>query len=149
MKKTKRTVGTPENRELAFRVYAAMEGKDIPRVLDRLKREYGLSISAQTLYRWRREGGWALRMSGRDAEEPSAFELRMFNRLMRLIERYEADLDKMPRVGTQEVFAYANLARAAMELSKRLPPEAKDPEEMRRVAQEIMETEYGIKRRDW
>lgn len=146
MKKSKKTVGTPENREVAFRVYSAMSGKDIPRVLDRLKREYGISISMQTLYRWRREGGWALRMTGREAEEPSAFELRLFNRLMRLIERYEADIERRPNVGSQEVFAYANLARAAIELSKRLPPEAKDPEEMRRIAEEILETEYGIKR---
>jgi hypothetical protein len=141
-------MGTPENRELAFRVYAAMGGRDIPRVLDRLKSDYGLSISAQTLYRWRSEGGWELRMTGRDSEEPSAFELRLFNRLMRLIERYEADLDRRPNVGSQEAFAYANLARAAIELSKRLPPEAKDPEEMRRVALEILETDYGIKRED-
>lgn len=150
MKKPKTPQGTPENRELAFRTYAAMGGRDIAGVLERLRKDYGLDISEQTLYRWRREGGWALRMPPHREQrgETSGFELRLFHRLTRLIERYEAELERQPRVESQDIFAYAGLARTALEVSRSLPPSARDPEEMRRIAAEILENDFGVKQED-
>jgi hypothetical protein len=149
LKKPKTPAGTPENRELAFRTYAAMGGRDIPGVLERLRKDYGLDISAQTLYRWRKEGGWALRMPPEEKRgETSGFELRLFHRLARLIERYEAELERRPKVESQEIFAYAGLARAALEVSRKLPPAAKDPGELRRIAAEILENDFGVKQEE-
>jgi len=39
-----------------------------------------------------------------------------------------------------------NVIKALVEISRTAPPEKADPEEIRRRARRILETEYGIKR---
>lgn len=139
----KKGVGTRENRERAYRLYREHGGRDIRAVLGKLQSRYGLKISAQTLYKWRREGKWTDRMA---EGEPESFDLGMFGRLVRLIEKYEGYLEGKAGVDNQAAYAYTNMIRTAMELSARIGPARTDPEEMKRIAEEILETEYGIKR---
>jgi transposase-like protein len=145
---------TPEARELAFRLYAENGGRDIPKVLERLRRNHGVDITEQTLHEWKRQGGWKERMEqsleGRREfhdRELVGLEERMMGRLIRQIEKYELYM-QAPHVDNQASFAYTNMIRTAIELAGRIRPEKRtDPEEMRRIADEILETDYGIKRR--
>jgi len=117
--------GTPENRELAFMAYALFGGKNIPKVLQRLQALHGIRISARTLYRWRDEGGWQERMAalagGSSAAHELTFDERMLGRMMSLIERFEAELAKKG-ADSQTAYAYTNLVRTAIELSRNMAP---------------------------
>lgn len=121
----KKGAGTPENKEMAFRVYALFGGKNIQHILERLRCRNALEISAQTLYEWKREGNWDERMKATPAEpEFLSFNERMLRRLMEVIERYERRFDK--EAGDQAAYAYANLVRVALELSGRMHSWEKD-----------------------
>lgn len=50
------------------------------------------------------------------------------------------------RVYTHVYYAYTNVIRALVDIARAAPPERKDPEEMQRLAREILRTEYGITR---
>ncbi|MDP2168016.1 MAG: hypothetical protein Q8J64_06770 [Thermodesulfovibrionales bacterium] len=135
--------GTPEKRETAYKAYAASEGEDIKVLLRRLRDEHGIMISATTFYKWKREGDWLQRA----AREKSGLRYgeTMLLRLNKLIEKFERRMDKDEDVEPQAVYAYVNAVRAAVTLSEKYPHRA-DPEKMKRVAEEILEREYGIKR---
>lgn len=45
--------------------------------------------------------------------------------------------------------AYASLVKLIVEISKKADLRAKDPEEMKRLAEEILENDYGIKRQKY
>lgn len=141
--------GTPENRELAFVVYARFGGRNVPAMLERLVKEHGLRISMNTLYRWKREGDWEARLENK---EPT-FEERTLLKLMGLMERVERRLAESPAVEPQAVYAYTNMVNTFFNLAKKLGPAMRtSPEEMRRRALEILENDYGIKgdgTRDW
>jgi hypothetical protein len=120
----KKGIGTPENREIAFGVYFLFGGKNIPRIIERLERAHGLKVSAQTLYEWKREGGWDERI-GRDnalREDTGllTFDEKMMRRIFSLIEKYERFFETNASVDNQAAYAYTNLLRAAIELSKRM-----------------------------
>jgi len=72
-------------------------------------------------------------------------EKHMLN-FMKLIGKYERHLADRPGIDPQAVYAYTNMLRTALDLSKRLPHRKPSPEEMTRRAKEILEMEYGVKR---
>lgn len=140
-----RGIGTPENREMAFRVYARFGGRNIPGILERLKKEHGLRISAQTLYQWKRDGEWAEKL----LDSGPSFEEGVLLKLMGLIERFERHLQTAPRMDAQAIFAYTNMINTFFNLSDKLRPFIKtDPARMKRIADEILENDYGIKRQE-
>ncbi|MBI4823225.1 MAG: hypothetical protein HY805_03215 [Nitrospirae bacterium] len=137
--------GSKESKELAFMVYEQMAGKDIPTILERL-RVYGLNISAQTLHKWKLKEGWKERTVV--LVDTAGFEQQAMQGLYGLLEKFRRHLECHPAVDSQAAYAYANLLHAALRLKDRMPKEKPDPVEMKRVALEILETEFGIKRDD-
>ncbi len=53
---------------------------------------------------------------------------------------------KEPEIDNQATNAYTGLIKTIVELSRKSPKEAKNPVELKRLAEEILENEYGIKR---
>lgn len=132
----KKGIGTPENRELAYRVYALMAGRNIPRILYRLEMRHKLEISARTLYKWKEEGDWDRRMAGEDPngrgtapDGVMTLEERMLMKITGLMEKYEQCFEgREAAPDAQSAYAYTNLARAALEIARKMKPwEIKDP----------------------
>lgn len=74
-------------------------------------------------------------------------EERMIRDLLRQKRRYEKYFKTLKEhVDNQAQTAYTNIIKTIVELSRKAGKEARDPEEMKRIADEILETEYGIKR---
>ncbi|MDP2168732.1 MAG: hypothetical protein Q8J64_10430 [Thermodesulfovibrionales bacterium] len=134
----KKGIGSKENMETAKKVYLEEEGRNIYRILERLDTEHGLKISAQTLYAWRAGGNW-------QAKADACLEHYIMRGLIRLIKKYERDMENSQRPDAQAAYAYINMVKTAVTLSGKYPHRA-DPAEMKRVAEEILEREYGIKR---
>jgi hypothetical protein len=132
--------GTPENRELAYSVYERFGGKDMPGMLESLKKKHNIEISLQTLYQWRRDWDW----DGRLALSASTHEERMLFKLMGLIEKYERLLSKGEKPDPQAAYAYTNLIGAFLNLSGRMPTKGRSQEEIQRAAEEVLKNEYGI-----
>jgi phage shock protein A len=72
----------------------------------------------------------------------------MLRDLLKQKKKYEQYFEGIQGVDNQASFAYANIIKTVIELSRKIKPrgEEKDPEELRRMADEILEMEYGIKR---
>lgn len=138
-----RAVGTPENKDAAFRVYARFNGKNVPAILESLRTEHGLRLSMQTYYRWKREEGWEERL--KDSLPPTAEENVLLT-LLGFMRKIERRFMEAPDVEPQAVYAYSTLAGMFFKHSKRLRPGRVDIEKMRLMAAEILETEYGIRR---
>jgi hypothetical protein len=114
-------IGTPEIREVAFRVYDLFGGRKIEKVLGRLKREHGIEISKKTLYEWKKEGRWEERMARSDEQGLLTFNEQMLKRVLRLIRKYDVHFAGGGSVkDSQAAYAYINLIRTAMELKRRL-----------------------------
>jgi len=133
-----------ESMELAFMVYSAMGGRDIRLILERLER-YGLKITARTLHKWKRQGRWEERTGKVQKEKSVGFKQEMLQRLTAHIERLDSLLKETSGINPQEVYALVTLVAAAVRLHEKTPKKT-DPEEMRRRANEILETEFGIMR---
>jgi hypothetical protein len=72
----------------------------------------------------------------------------MIEDLIRRKEAYEAFFaDKTGEIDSRAESAYASLVKTIVELSIKAGNRARDPEELRRIADEILENDYGIKRR--
>jgi hypothetical protein len=79
--------------------------------------------------------------------EPT-FERRMIEDLLKRKESYEAYFKTQEDpIDHKAESAYASLVKTIVELSIKAGTRAKDPEELRRIADEILENDYGIKRR--
>jgi hypothetical protein len=139
----KKAVGTPENRDTAFRVYARFGGKNVSAILECLEKEHGIRISMQTYYKWKREDGWEERLEG---EAPPTAEEGVLLTLLGFMQKIERRFMDSPDADAQAAYAYASLAGMFFRHAKRLRPGKADVETMRRKAAEIFETEYGIKR---
>jgi len=135
---------TREQRELAFLVYKEFGGRDVPQILERLRR-YGLKISAQTLHKWKRQENWKAHTGDKGKGKSMRLEEGLLQRLLRLIETYYRRLDEGPKIDPQATYALVSMIKTVMGISGKMP-EKVDPEEMRLKAEEILETEFGIKR---
>ena len=136
-------IGTPQNRELAYRAYAQFGGRNIPAILECLKQEHGIKISTQTLYVWKREGDW----EGRLRSHPTSFEEKTLISMMGLIETLERRLSESKTMDPQAVFAYTRMVNTFFKQAKKIGRLMRtDPETIRRTAQEILERDYGIMR---
>ncbi|GER92678.1 hypothetical protein A45J_0396 [hot springs metagenome] len=143
-----------ENRELAFKVYCE-EGGNIESTLRRLEKEHGLKLSKPTFYDWMKKFNFKDRLKNIDAERQKnkdsqiSFEEKMMSDLMKQKEKYEKYFDGIAGIDNQAQYAYTNIVKTIIELSRKIKPhqkETKDPAEMKRLAEEILESEYGIKR---
>ncbi len=78
-----------------------------------------------------------------------SFEQRMIDALEERREAYEAyfALKGTDDVDNQAQNAYTNLIKTLFELNKKSSAPTRSPEEMRRRAEEILESDFGIKRR--
>jgi hypothetical protein len=148
-------IGTPENKEAVFLIYREFGGKQVPKIIEAANKRLGLRLSAPTLYAWEKEGGWAERMKAADKELAKArdfqgsFEERMMIKLALQIEKYERYFECLEagRMDNQAMYAYTNLLKTVVELSRKVKVKTKkDPEELRRAADEILKSEYGIER---
>jgi hypothetical protein len=75
------------------------------------------------------------------------FEKRMIDDLLKRKEAYEAYFKTAEEpMDHKAETAYASLVKTIVELSLKTGSSAKDPGELRRVAEEILENDYGIKR---
>jgi hypothetical protein len=150
----KKGEGTKDNRELVFGMYAEHGGRNIPLIIRRLGEEHHIRISEQTLYEWMRDGDWKARLKRAEdekgkfcREELLDLDEQMLRKILRQIERYEQHLDTGTPPDNQAAYAYINMIRTAMELSNKIKPEKKvDPAEHERSLEEVLETEYGIRR---
>jgi hypothetical protein len=114
-------VGTPENREAAYTVYALFGGRNIKQILGRLEWKHGLRISAQTLYEWKKEGKWDARIAVGGEQDVLTFNERMLKRVLRLIGMYDRHFASGDSAkDAQAAYAYTNLIRTAMELKRRM-----------------------------
>lgn len=83
---------------------------------------------------------------------PTSLEEQMIRSLIRRKREYEryfkaSGIDpENPGMDNQATNAYTGLIKTIAELSRKAVRESKDPEEVKRLAEEILETEYGIKR---
>lgn len=78
--------------------------------------------------------------------EPT-FERQMIDDLLKRKEAYEAFFRTQEQIDHKAESAYASLVKTIVELSIKAGTRAKDPEEIKRIADEILENDYGIKRR--
>ncbi len=79
--------------------------------------------------------------------EPT-FERRMIDDLLKRKESYEAYFKtQQDPIDHKAESAYASLVKTIVELSVKAGTKTRDPEEIRRIADEILENDYGIKRR--
>ena len=121
----KKGIGTPENRELAFRVYAFFGGRNIPRVLRRLFSEHDIDISARTLHDWKNEGNWDERIrTAVRGELPGTdmltFDEKMLKRIIGIVGRYESQIKTGASLDNQAAYAYTNLVKTAIELARNM-----------------------------
>jgi hypothetical protein len=79
--------------------------------------------------------------------EPT-FERQMIEDLLLRKAAYEALFREQEKeIDHKAESAYASLVKTIVELSIKAGTRAKDPEELKRIADEILENDYGIKRR--
>ncbi len=140
-----------ENIEMAYGVYCMMGG-NVARTIKELEKR-GLKLSRPTMDRWIKDHRFAERMQNADAERQKAddsrlsFEQTMMSKLVRQIQRYEEYLEGTAAIDNQAVYAYTNLLKTVVELSRKVKvKEDKNPEALKQAAEEILESEYGIKR---
>jgi len=67
---------------------------------------------------------------------------REYERYFRTLKKEGATMDHQAQT------AYINIIKTLVELEKKSLPETGDPERMKRLAAEILENDYGIKRPD-
>ena len=72
--------------------------------------------------------------------------IRSLLKRKREYEKYFKAKEEKNEIDNQTTNAYAGLIKTIVELSRKAPKEAKDPAELKRLAEEILENEYGIKR---
>ncbi|MBI4824742.1 MAG: hypothetical protein HY805_11040 [Nitrospirae bacterium] len=127
---------TEEVRELAYREYERHEGK-ISLVHDALKNK-GIEVSERSIREWKKQGRWLDRM-----KRDSNLEQWLLDVLINAIEDCHKRLGSSKRMDSQSAFALVCLVRLVYELKKPVEKPV-DVEEMQRVANEILEREYGI-----
>lgn len=80
---------------------------------------------------------------------PALIEQEMLSALVSQKEKYEKYLGEKQGedIDHKAEHAYTHIIKTIIELSRKLEqPKEDDPEEMKRIAEEILESEYGIKR---
>ncbi|MDA8170304.1 MAG: hypothetical protein M0Z48_00545 [Nitrospiraceae bacterium] len=139
------------NIEMAFGVYCLLGGNVSKTLVELAKR--GLKLSRPTMDKWIKDYRFAERMQSADAERQRAndsqlsFEQAMMSKLVAQIEKYEMYLESAPGIDNQATYAYTNLLKTVVELSRKVKvKEDKNPEALKQAADEILESEYGIKR---
>jgi hypothetical protein len=132
--------GTTENRELAYSVYERFGGRDIAGMLECLKREHNIDITAQTLHQWKRDGNWNEAL----ADRASSHEERIFLKLTGLIEKFERHLIEGKGPDPQAAYAYTNLIDAFLRLSSKMPRRGRSQEEIQKAAEEVLRNDHGI-----
>jgi hypothetical protein len=77
-----------------------------------------------------------------------SFEEKMIRDLLKRKRAYEQYFKLKPdnTVDNQAQSAYTTIIKTLFELSRKTLPGAKDPEEIRRLSEEILESEFGIRR---
>jgi hypothetical protein len=133
--------GTQENRELAFIVYERYGGRDIKGMLDCLKNEHNIDITAQTLHQWKRDGNWNEAL----ADRAGSHEERIYLKLTGLIEKFEQHLTGGGGPDAQAAYAYTNLIDSFLRLSSRMPKMGSGAEGTATL-EEVLRNEYGIDR---
>jgi hypothetical protein len=129
--------GTTENRELAYSVYERFGGRDIAGMLEALKEEHSVDISAQTLHQWKRDGNWNEAL----ADRAGSHEERIFLKLTGLIEKYEQHLIEGKGPDPQAAYAYTNLISVFLNLRGKIPMSKAAKEEYERSLNEQVENE--------
>jgi len=124
-----------ESRELAFTCYRKCGGnvEATLRELEKgsapeglLPRREGLKLSKPTLYEWIEKFNFKDRLKNADAERQkiddtrASFETKMFQKLIKQLEKYETYFDANPDLDNQATYAYTNLLKVVVELSRKI-----------------------------
>lgn len=145
-----------EARETAFQCYRECGG-GIEAAVRALKKK-GYSISKPTLYDWIEKFNFKERLAAADEKMREAkdagltTEAALLADLKRQKDKYEKYFESLGNtIDNQAQYAYANLIKTIIDLIRK--PVAKEDgkkkltqEETRLMAEEILESEYGIKR---
>ena len=138
-----------ENIDLAFDVYCTHGGNE-SRTLIELERR-GFRLQRATLRDWIKKYRFKERRAEVEAERQTAgdsqlsFEQKMLRKLIKQIEKYERYFETTD-IDNQAMYAYTNLLKTVVELSRKVKAKETDPEEFKKKAEEILESEFGIKR---
>jgi len=115
-----------ESRELAFRSYKKCGG-NVEATLRDLEKE-GLNLSKPTFYEWIEKFNFKDRLKNADAENQKTaeiqvgFEQKMLKKLVAQLEKYEKYFDENPELDNQATYAYTNLLKVLIEISRKLKP---------------------------
>jgi hypothetical protein len=113
-----------ESRELAFTCFRKCGG-NVEATLRELEKE-GLKLSKPTLYEWIEKFNFKERLKNCDAEKEriddirASFEKKMFGKLIKQLEKYETYFDANPDLDNQATYAYTNLLKVVVELSRKI-----------------------------
>jgi transposase len=143
-----------ETREDAYLAWRSC-GQNVEMTIRELAKK-GYTLTKPTIYDWMEKFDWKDRAARAEAEEHKgkdmqlSFEEKMISALVAQKEKYEEYFAGLGRGqhDNQASFAYTNIVKTIIELSRKIkPPEEKrDPAELKRISEEILESEYGIKR---
>lgn len=121
-----------ESRELAFQTYRECGGnKEL--TLRELEKK-GLKLSKPTLYEWIEKFNFDGRLVKADAENQrtadlqESFEKKMMLKLVGQLEKYEKYFEENTDIDNQATYAYTNLLKVIVEISRRLPAKEGLPE---------------------
>ncbi len=119
-----------ESRDLAFQTYRECGG-NVEKTLRELEKK-GLKLSKPTFYKWMEKFNFVERLSKADAltqetnDFNATFEARMLKKLITQLEKYEHYFEENPGLDTQATYAYTNLLKIIIELSRKV----KSPDEL-------------------
>lgn len=142
-----------EARETAFQCYRECGGNVEAAV--RAMKKKGYSLSKPAFYEWLEKYNFKERLAAADAKAHEAKDAALTTEAMLLVDlkrqkdKYEKYFESIgSSIDNQAQYAYANLIKTIIELVRKCKPEkeTKDPQEMRKLADDILESEYGIKR---
>lgn len=131
---------------MAFNVYCEKNG-NMSQTLIELERR-GLPVCRKTLTRWAAENRFkdGLKPESGRQQKDIPFDQQMISKLVAQIDKYERYFESIESIDNRAVYAYTNLLKTIVELGRKAKPRGKDPEGLRKKADEILEAEYGIKR---
>jgi|Deesub1362A_J573_1020465.scaffolds.fasta_scaffold00740_25 hypothetical protein len=75
-----------------------------------------------------------------------SIEERMIKDLLKRKREYEKYFKSIDTIDNQAQSAYTSIIKTIVELSRKTVRETKSSEEMKKLAEEILESEYGIRR---
>lgn len=136
-----------QNREAAYKAYATCGG-NVKCTLKALKRQ-GITITERQLYNWIKSFNFPERLKADDALANESNPLRLIAAsLMEVVSQYRSYRMSLPtgHVDPQATYAEVSALRTLQLVISKLPAKATSEAETLKIAEQILEAEYGIRR---